>query len=88
MARLSGTVAEADTISCPSTLVCYVGGYRSAGRGGVLVATTNGGASWTNQPLPSRAAQVAVTAISCFRAGDCKAIGAGFSTSTVLALSS
>ena len=68
-----------DSISCPSTNVCFaVGLYGTAvgdyGAEGFVVTTTNGGATWTYQTLPSPVSYL--SAISCPSTSDCFAAGA------------
>lgn len=69
-----GTPVDAlDSISCPSTNVCFaVGSY---GAEGSVVTTTNGGATWTYQTLPSPVSYL--SGISCPSTSDCFAVGAG-----------
>jgi photosystem II stability/assembly factor-like uncharacterized protein len=55
------------TITCPTTTTCY-----AAGQQGLLATTTDGGANWRTERLPSR--QV-VNGISCTSASTCFATG-------------
>ena len=57
---------EASSISCPSTSVCYVAGYNSS-NAPELLATNDGGASWTPTALPS----IAYTTIACPSTSTC-----------------
>lgn len=62
-------------ISCTNTHDCWAAGRTGKGPGarGVIVATTDGGAHWHQQPAPSESRTF--TGISCTSAADCTATG-------------
>jgi Bacterial Ig domain len=71
-------------VSCPSAVDCTAVGT-TAPVGGVAVAigTTNGGATWTPETIPSHV--VTLSGISCPSTTTCTAVGATGSSSAVVA---
>ncbi|MGH9078060.1 MAG: WD40/YVTN/BNR-like repeat-containing protein [Acidimicrobiales bacterium] len=67
------------SVSCPSVTTCTaVGESVAGGQGvvalsGVVVATTDGGATWVAQTLPSDT--LGVGSVSCSSSADCTAVG-------------
>src|ERR1700677_436529 len=58
-------------LSCPSSTTCEaVGEFNSAG---IAMRTTNDGASWSDQPLPSAISEL--KAIACHSTSVCVALG-------------
>jgi len=66
-------------VTCVTASKCWaVGstvGSGGAPNGAALIATTNGGASWTNQPIPATAAYL--SAVACSTPLQCVAVGEG-----------
>ena len=66
-----------NTISCPSATVCYVtDGGRTTPQTGVVIETTDGGASWSSVTLPPN--NDVTGAISCPTTNVCFVIGNGY----------
>ncbi|HWE71002.1 MAG TPA: hypothetical protein VG205_11590 [Acidimicrobiales bacterium] len=66
-------------VTCATASRCWaVGstvGSGGAPNGAALIATTNGGASWVNQPIPATAAYL--SAVACSTPVQCVAVGEG-----------
>ncbi len=65
-------------VSCVSTLDCVAVGYNGGnmfgqGASSVVISTTDGGTTWTNQTLPNNS--YALTGISCASTSHCVAVG-------------
>ncbi|MHB8263301.1 MAG: IPT/TIG domain-containing protein [Acidimicrobiales bacterium] len=60
------------SISCPSTTTCYVAGYSNSG-GGIVIATTNGGSTWSTENIPAGVG--GLSGISCPSAATCYVAG-------------
>lgn len=61
-------------VACPSTTTCYAVGHNSTSSADIL-ATTDGGATWTNQTVPSGVASL--DAVACPSPATCYAVGFG-----------
>jgi photosystem II stability/assembly factor-like uncharacterized protein len=64
-------VVSLSGVSCTSAKVCEAVGF--SGAAGVVMGTTNGGATWAAQPLPARIG--ALSGIACPSAKVCEAVG-------------
>ncbi len=65
-------------ISCPSATSCFIVGSEAPGDGnpaGLIFATSNGGKSWTPQPLPPGTS--GLLGISCGTPATCVVVGGG-----------
>ena len=80
-------------VSCPSTARCFAVGYISGGdgqgdfNGGVIMATTNGGASWAKQSVPPMVTTgfgSGLQSIVCPSVTDCFATGVSSSAGGVV----
>jgi photosystem II stability/assembly factor-like uncharacterized protein len=60
------------SMSCPSAAQCYVGGTNLTTKRSTLLATRDGGTSWTRQPIPSG---VIIASIGCGSVSACVAVG-------------
>ncbi len=74
---LSATVQQSprlsvNALSCPTTADCWAVGSNSAGAWAV-VATTDGGLTWSSDPLPSRTGTL--EGVDCPTVSDCWAVG-------------
>ena len=68
-----GSTPELSGVSCPTTRDCIAVGSDGASLpGGVVVATTNGGATWT--PVSSPTGALTVMAVSCSSVSACLAV--------------
>ncbi|MHB8289608.1 MAG: hypothetical protein ACYDEY_10300 [Acidimicrobiales bacterium] len=61
----------ANGIACPSTTTCYAVGQN--GSGGVILATSNSGTTWTSQSVPSGTSDL--IAVACPSVTTCYAVG-------------
>lgn len=68
-------------VSCPSPVDCFAVGYSTTGAGRIL-ATTDGGATWTNQAVP--AGVIDLIGIACPSTIDCYATGRTTGTTGVV----
>ena len=67
-------VSSLAAISCPSTSACVAVGYGgSTPAGGVVLTTTDGGTTWTQQTIPSGVG--AFYGVACPSTSDCVAVG-------------
>lgn len=64
------------SVSCPSTSVCFAVGVDSD-NGNAITVTTNGGATWTSQPVPASATGYTLSGISCSSTTECAVSGGG-----------
>ncbi len=64
--------ADPTNVTCPSTLHCYAVGTDRIGLGQIM-ATTDGGNSWTDQAVPSGVTYL--EGIACSSTSDCVAVG-------------
>jgi hypothetical protein len=71
---VTNAVDMASSVSCVSTLVCDVGAVDPYANP-VLLRTTNGAHTWTQQPLPPQLAQL--DAVRCTTTASCLASGVG-----------
>ncbi len=80
---------ELVSISCPTISVCFVVGWgnKSSTDGAVILATTNGGATWTSQSYPSGLGLSSgfLQGLACPSSSSCFAVGAGGSGAVILA---
>jgi hypothetical protein len=60
-------------VACPSVSTCYAVGIRAGASGPAVLATTDGGATWSGQTLP--AGTVRLSGVSCPASGVCYAVG-------------
>ncbi len=67
-----------DSVVCPSTTVCFAVGY-AAGTP-LILATSNGGASWAQQATPASITAGQLLSVSCASTLDC--VGAGYVASS------
>jgi photosystem II stability/assembly factor-like uncharacterized protein len=68
------TIDILDAVSCPSPSVCTaVGSTAAGGSPGVIVNSTDGGATWTTQKLP--AGLGTLSSVSCASTSVCEALG-------------
>ncbi len=80
-ASLPATQGGLSAISCPTVSVCFAGGgvmdpVNGARRAGI-VATTDGGATWSSRNLPSLSSPAVLRGISCSDSTHCVAVGYG-----------
>jgi acyl-homoserine-lactone acylase len=68
-------VGQLNGIACPSATSCLAVGHNGAGTLGEVLRTTDGGRTWTTQPLPSSTGPL--TGVACPSASDCIAVGQG-----------
>ena len=61
----------ANGIACPSTTTCYAVGQNASG--GVILATSNSGTTWTSQSVPSGSSDL--IAVACPSVTTCYAVG-------------
>jgi photosystem II stability/assembly factor-like uncharacterized protein len=59
-------------ISCPSTRLCIAVGLSATGTAGVVLTTSDAGATWTQASVPTGA--IVVTSVMCAATTDCTAI--------------
>ncbi len=72
-------------IVCPSSSICYGVGVDQATGNSEIISTSNGGTSWSSQPLPVAAE---ISSISCPGPTTCWAVGrSSFFTPVILATS-
>ncbi len=74
-------------VACPSITTCYAVGLEprlgeSAFRAGVIVATINGGVTWTSENTPQGVSQL--NAISCPSTTTCYAAGGGAASGVIV----
>ena len=62
-----------EAIACVSTQLCWAVGSDPSGTVGVVLATSNGGTTWSPQILPSGTGPL--TGISCASTSQCGAVG-------------
>jgi photosystem II stability/assembly factor-like uncharacterized protein len=70
-------------IACPSSTVCFAGGWDAAITGPVMIATTDGGQVWTEQSIPPGID--VINNITCVSVSQCWAAGAIGNSGLVLA---
>ncbi len=72
------SVSEADSVTCTSATVCYLGGNggTTSTSGSVIFGTDDFGATWTAQKVPSAAVNngSSVTGIACISGTTCEAV--------------
>ena len=73
-AQLPAHLGHIYGFSCPSSLECFAAGRRDTSIGGAILATTNSGASWSEESLPQGTGQL--SGISCPSTSVCFASGA------------
>ena len=73
------------SVACPSTSTCFAvsgNSFRTTEKSASapIISTTNGGATWTNDPIPSQVTNL--SSIACQSALDCTAVGSNDIVST------
>ncbi len=60
-------------VACPSTKVCFAVGLASSLSGGILLKTSNGGASWGSESVPAGTGRL--TEVACASTTHCESVG-------------
>ncbi len=79
------TIDNLAAVSCPSPSVCTaVGSTAGGGSPGVIVNSTDGGATWTTQSLPTGVGSL--NSVSCASTSVCEALGFTYTSSGAFAV--
>ena len=75
------TIIALNGITCPTSRSCFAVGNTDTFTGAVI-ATTDGGATWTQQTVPT--AILFLNGVSCASPSDCTAVGSNQNAATAV----